>query len=293
MSFSETLANRRKSAVAVFHQFRIEARGRPIKNVFVEGFDDLAFYSFFMGSEGKRFRMTFGKRNMDRIIQWFYAEGFNDTDTIFVRDSDFDKFIGDLPVGDHVFTTCGYSVENYICAPNALKRYLKERLCTTTQEFDADADVSHFDHLVTELFRWSAPLMGAIIKRKRSNLDVNLDVIDLVTPFTILLRGEPLPPFDKSDYCVGGIEISDFTGSIEDGIAFTAQTATMWLRGHQFAKIVSAYLESRHQFLAKEFKSGKISQFNKRASSNYDPNSTIEKLIPFADGTEELRQAVT
>ncbi len=287
--FEKTLSERSKSAIAVFHRFRIEVRVKPSANVFVEGFDDLSFYRYFLRLNGDvRMRVTFGKRNMDRIIEWFYAEGFSDTNTLFIRDSDFDRYLGFLPTGDHVFVTCGYSVENYVCSAESLVQYIKDRLCLSEEEYDFSADIKRLNELLTKLFVWYAPLMGAVIKRKRADKDVDLDLIDFRKTFRALLEGGGLPEFDAKDYCVGGIELEDFNDSLDDGVSYTSQEPFYWIRGHQLVGVVSDYLEYIHGVYLDKFKSGELMQFNKKAAQGYNSHSTFERLIAFTDGTDAL-----
>lgn len=296
MTFEETLETRKRSAIAVFHRFRIEVRTKSEKFTFVEGFDDLAFYrTIAVGTsrENSNFRITFGKRNMDRIVEWFYSEGYSDTDTIFIRDSDYDKYLGRLPLGDHVFTTCGYSVENYVCAPNVLRRFFLERFCLDTSEVDIDYEVSFFVQSLEILFEWVSPLIGAILLRKQKDFDVDLDRIDFSREFKKILSGKKLGEFEIDKYCIGGLTKEDFTEeSAQEGKKFCDQDAMLWFRGHDLMSLTAIYLRISTDRFKKELKENRITQFKRNVSSDFSVPAIFERLLSLAVGTDRLLVAI-
>jgi hypothetical protein len=295
MTLEEILETRKRSAVAVFHRFRLEVRTRVPQNIFIEGFDDVLFYSKLTRTGELRnalLRLTYGKRNMDRIIEWFYAEGFADTDTLFIRDSDFDRFLGCLPTGDHVFSTCGYAVENYVCAREALRRYFLENFCVDPVEVNVDGFIDLFESSTRSLFEWMAPLIGRILREVRNGLILNLQALDLRGEFRSLLQGLELGDIYDKDFLAIGIVLDHEEPTLEEGSRYTAQDPISWIRGKQLIQNASVFLREASDDLRKQLKQNEITQFRKAASQDFSEGAVFERLASFASGTAALRSAL-
>jgi hypothetical protein len=296
MNLEEILEIRKRSAVAVFHRFRLEVRTRTPKNIFVEGFDDLMYYSRVRENGGysdARIRLTYGKRNMDRIIQWFYAEDYVDTDTLFIRDSDFDRFLAMLPQGDKVFVTCCYAVENYVCNRQSLLKYFTENLCVDPLEVDVESMIDRFEAANGALFEWMAPLIGHIVVELRKGTVLSLDALDLSPEFKLLLSGKDLPDIFERDFATIGIALErDNEEAAVEGARFVAQDALCWIRGKQLLRNAAVFLRQSSEDLRSKLRAGEISQLKKTATQDFSDHAVFERLAPLAKGSDALRQAL-
>ena len=294
MSFEDFLEERKRSAIAVFHRFRLERDTHRQLNLFVEGFADSTYYQHVLDKldiNDRRVRITYGKRNMDRIIEWFYAEGYEDTRSIFLRDSDFDAFLASAPVGDHVFLTCGYSVENYVCSSPSLEKFYRQVFCVAP-EFPVSDAVEEFLTASERLFRWLTPLIGAILYAIRAGRTLDLDKLDTKDFFKTALSGADMPEFRTADFGDLGLAAEDFNDEAEDlGERFCSQDAMLWLRGHQTLIHCSLFLARAHETLREQAKREHGFQMNRRISPDFSPPAVFERLASLAVGTDRLREA--
>lgn len=296
MTLEEILEKRKRSAVAVFHRFRLAVAKGNVRTVFVEGFADKFYYTRFLPDgrfEAADVRITFGKRNMDRIIQWFYAEDYGSETAIFIRDSDFDRWLGSVPTGDHVFITCGYSVENYICSAESLRRFFEEVFCVEPGEIDIAAEVGRFTAALQRVFTWMAPLIGAILWALREDgRTLELDALPITPVFRAALEGGDLPEVAAFDYAAANLEAGDFRPeSAELGEAFCQQGAYWWMRGHFLTSFAGAYLEFMYAELNARRKAGEIEHLNRTISGDFSPAGTLERLASLSAPTDRLLAA--
>src|SRR4051812_32722033 len=109
MSFSELISKKRESANAIFHKFRTAVRDDNELHIFMEGYEDILYYerllSELKGLFGRDWNSynCLGKRNMDHVAKLFMESAFTDSNVIFLRDSDFDRFLGVIAPTKTVF----------------------------------------------------------------------------------------------------------------------------------------------------------------------------------------------
>ena len=200
-TFEQVLEKRKTTAVAIFHRFRLEVATGLDKVLFVEGFDDKIFYSFFLplgNATADHIRLSFGKGNMDRIVSMYYANNMQDRcRAIFIRDSDFDDFLGTLPTGPAFEFTAGYSVENYVFTEASLKRFVKERLAVIDVEYNIDGCLKRYRDCATTLFKYLATLFGPAIDAMTCGSKLEFDAFDIRELAKTFLSGRKLPPIDE------------------------------------------------------------------------------------------------
>src|ERR1700722_2120097 len=122
------LSGKRKSPSAIFHKFRVDSSIHSRRHIFVESYEDIGYYGRNAGKINglsPKFHLCFGKKNLDNVASLYWKSDIKEAIVLFIRDSDFDVFLGSAPRGKDFFLTCGYAVENYVCSEEALEAYLR------------------------------------------------------------------------------------------------------------------------------------------------------------------------
>lgn len=119
MSYLETLRKRRKIPAAVWHQVRTSlGTGKFDFYAAFEGEEDEVFYSRFLNERfpDKTFRPVIcdGKGGVLALHDKVVETHGSPRNVFFFVDSDHDRFLGADNYPAQTFSTCGYSVENYI-----------------------------------------------------------------------------------------------------------------------------------------------------------------------------------
>lgn len=298
MSFQETMDRRRSGANAIFHRFRTAIKPGDDLHIFVEGYDDVCLYDKLLSDLKGLFgvhwhtHICLGKKNMDRIVQLLNESAFKDRNVRFIRDSDFDRFLGNITSNDSLFLTCGYSVENYVCTSDVLQRFFRSNFGVDPLEVDVAARVqTHLDR-VARMFDWLSPTIGAAIFAVREGIQLDLNRLPVSDIYKILQAGEALPAgFEEEDLHRAGILQEYFNAeSAAQGTAFAQQDAMAWLRGKYLLECTSEFLIEERQQLASDYRAGRISRFNRRSSQDNSPAAVFERLCATAPGSTELRR---
>ncbi|MBC6980453.1 DUF4435 domain-containing protein [Caulobacter sp. 17J80-11] len=301
-SFKDALDKVARRPVAIFHRFRLAAERHDCDvHVFLEGYDDVTFYGKTIDSAAAKMQkrwvdyICFGKRNLDEVERLYSASDLRNKKVLFIRDSDFDAFLGYAPIKDYVFLTDGYSVENYVCTVDTIKTFVTRNFGIDTSEIAVDDIGNEFKERVRLLFTWLKPLLGAALAAVSSGRQLDLDKLDVSTPFKAALRGEDLPEaFDPAQLLAIGLRDSDF--SIESTTLaerFSNNDDARWLRGKYLLTAASIFLEHIGSRLLTAHKEGKIHRFNRRANTNYQPSMIFERLCAYADQPPGLEEALT
>lgn len=301
MSYQNSINTRRGTANAIFHKFRTAIKPGRELHLFVEGYDDICLYdrllSDLKGLFGSRWHtyICLGKNNMDRIVQLLRESAFSDRNVLFVRDSDFDRFLGTITADDNIFLTCGYSVENYVCTEYTISRFMRSTFGVDPNEVNIDASSARHVALVNDLFEWMSPVVGAALYAVRSGVQLDLNRLPVSDMYRLLYKGDPLPDtFPKADIDKCGILPEHFNvESLKLGKSFSQLDAMRWLRGKYLLECTSVFLFEERSFLHNEYRLGNISRFNKKNSSDYSAPATFERLCAVAPGTDELRLALS
>lgn len=298
MSFKEKIDARRQTATAVFHRFRTAARLDGSLHLFVEGYDDWSFYGRLLGDLSAsipwRMHVCFGKKNMDRVVQLYRSSPFTKHNVLFIRDSDFDRFLGIVPIDDDVFVTCGYSVENYVCNSASLTSFISRVFGVDPYEVDIVAKVDRHFQLVSEVFAWMTEFIGAVLVAIRAGQQLDLDSVDVIATYKAAYEGRPLAPCvppDQLERC--RLDSAHFGAeSMLLGRSFTQQEAEWWLRGKYLMLCTCEFLRFQHEELRARHRRKEISQFNRRSSPDFSAPAVFERLSGFTNGTEVLRLAL-
>lgn len=282
-SFRELLDKRKRTAVAIFHRFRLEVLGGLSQALFIEGFEDKAFYSRYLPQgdfEVDCVQITFGKRNMDRIISLYYAGGLDARcDARFIRDSDFDEYLGTLPAGDRVIILDRYSVENFIFVPSSYRMLLSARFGISSDEYDVSACVDRYERGVRDIFQHLAPIFGATFAALEDGKSLDLNALGIREIASTYFATGALRDLTDADF--HRCKIDDQYRTEETrlrGMQFVERDAFLWLRGHYLALVCSAYVQRTHNTICALKASGILHTLNPNLSSDFSASALSERM---------------
>lgn len=297
MEFAEQLLERSRSPAAIFHRYRVDPTIEDRPHIFVEGYDDLLFYGNLVGrllGEISKFHICFGKRNLDRIFVLFQETELRPDRTLFIRDSDFDYFLGNVAPADHLFLTAGYAVENYVCSAASVRSLILTLFGLHEDEFDAMAEVEKFSGFLSRIFSWLTPIHGAILYASRQLRILDLDQLDFDRYFTLVVDGDVLPnPAEIAELANMHLVEEDFSEeSLALGEAYGQQDYFLWLRGKYLIKALSIFLRKLESDVRERHKAGEIRQFNRRVHPDFSPNILFERIIAHVVVDADLRDVL-
>lgn len=287
MTFKDNLTGKRKSPTAIFHKFRVDSSIRSRWHVFVEGYEDVGFYSRHVpttkGIEPK-FHICLGKKVLDEVARLYWSSNISASLILFIRDSDFDGFLGIAPSGVDMFVTCGYAVENYVCSAEALKSYLSNVLCLDEDEVDIANVVDGYVTAATAFHEWLSPLYGAVFVALKAGRKVDLNKFKIEDHFALLLKGSSLGEITSiSELEAIGLDQADFSDeSLDHGRQFSQLPALNWIRGKFLLTILTLYLRKQEAELRRLHKIGSISRFNKKAAAQINEAGVFDRLSGLA-----------
>lgn len=293
MTFKEEISGKSKSPTAIFHRYRVDTSAYNRVHLFVEGYEDVGFYSYHVPQSGDmnaKFHVCFGKKNLDFIIKLYRNSRIEAPNTLFIRDSDFDKYLGTVTACRDLFLTCGYSVENYVCGPDVLQRFLLTVFCIEEDPVRDDA-VEEFSNICLRFHDWVAPLYGAAMYAVRNERNVDLDKFSASVFYDFYGKQAALPDIVQVlDLERIGLTAGDFN---EDSEKIAADYRTLdpiyWTRGKYILELISIFIRKLAPKLLAMQKTGQIRTFNRKAMATLDEVSVYQKLCSFAGATKDLR----
>lgn len=293
MTFKEKINERRKSAAATFHKFRTDSSIHSRRHYFVEGYEDVKFYARHIpktAKEAPRFHVCFGKKNLDEVAKLYWSSDITSSTILFIRDSDFDHFLGRAPSGRDLFLTCGYAVENYVCSAVALERYFSLILCVDEAEVSLDDFVTRYVSLADRFHQWLSPLYGATMVALSAGRKIDLNQLNVALHFSKLLCGiDPENPLEMAELAKIGLEKTDFNeDAMQLGVQFAKLPALQWLRGKYLLTIATSFIRSKEAECRLQFKAGNITRFNVKAVSGMTEEGIFDTLSSWAEPTTRL-----
>jgi hypothetical protein len=298
MEFTKILANRSKSAVAVFHKYRLEVVvNRDRKYIFVEGYDDLFFYREVgrrIGLTNADFRVAFGKKNLDRIIQWFHDEGFAWSDTLFIRDRDYDELFGRLPDYPNLLVTVGYSVENYVCQPDNIAAVVVQSFGVDPLEIDVTAEVRYFSNQLAMLSGEMHDYLYELFSCLESEVNIDLNSVSFRSMGVQLLEGDltEVRTF-LLDCCLSFRDLrGGFTTTVRADL-YALNDPFVCMRGKHLLELVCEFLGFVRRKLVALDELGRLSIFNKRGMASIEMNAVFERLALSAETPKDIEAALS
>lgn len=184
MSYLEALRERRKTPVAAWHKLRTSiTTGKFDFYVAFEGEEDEEFYSKFLTDRfpTKTFRPVIcdGKGGVLALHSEVVAAYGGPKNVFFFLDSDHDKFLKEAEYPTQTFSTCGYSVENYIYDNTVILEGIKKhfQLNPSDELVDDIRDALQTDQLTFEAR--TRFVMSYVVALRAEDQSPNLENIGL------------------------------------------------------------------------------------------------------------------
>lgn len=295
-NFLKDLKSRARDPRAIYHKFRTSNLLDENHYYFVEGYEDKEYLSFVCQSLEQKSISTicFGKKNLDKVYDEFLKSPVTRVPVKFVRDRDFDRFLNRTISENHLFLTCGYSIENYICSNKSLKRFIDERMSLSDSEIDVDEILSRFTSIVTALHQWLKPLYKLIFAAIDNLQEFDLNkfnvgkyIKDIVNQNT-QITPENLPELKAVG--LNKITPSDRHSCLSN--EYCEIDPFMAIRGKYLLSITTEFLRGLADFYAREHKEGRIFNFNRSICSQINSERVFSDLAVRSPPTERLRSMV-
>lgn len=296
MSFADDLLERRKSPVALFHRFRTSTNKSNTINLFVEGYHDNLYYtSVYSRSDVSEFfqmktYITLGKKNLDKVYDLYVRSDIKYRVVGFVRDSDFDFFLGNIKPTQSLFLTCGFSVENYVCSNRALTGFYRSVFGVDPDEVDIESRCASHFLTVDRLFESMAAFFGATMRVSSQQRPVDMDKFDVVSAYNKIREAKQIIELKPNDFkdCLLGDDDFD-SEALSVGGKFVSQKSDQWLRGKYLLICTCEFLKTEYETLKIMYHNKEITQFNRASSVDFSKNSVFERMAGGAIPTQHLR----
>jgi hypothetical protein len=199
MSFLESLRQAPLSAIAQWGLFVIEYQpgGKSIF-LFHEGRTDPAFYRGFVEQakpEDYQVRLVRcgTKREVLERIEDFRSRYEENPRALFFVDKDHDDLVGnETDIGySFLYTTCAYSIENYVCCQTVLSSYLIDVIGLPDMDSRIPAIVAQYEANKAALYRAGLPAMAWIVAARELFSTVHLNNINNTKLFDLTDDLEP------------------------------------------------------------------------------------------------------
>ena len=186
MSFVDLLRCARRGPTTVLHEFKTNYDPSKKRiHAFVEGYEDLVFYRFYLQSLARREYRVFtyrcgNKQAVYNTFQKLTASSPAPAHVLFFVDKDLSDVLEEQwPVDDRVYVTDVYSIENYFVTREVFSRLCTDLIRLRNVDFDFDLVFEHFEQQLTRFYRLVLPTMAWIVCARRFGLRPNLNNIDL------------------------------------------------------------------------------------------------------------------
>jgi hypothetical protein len=292
-NFEASLREKAKSPVATYHRFRTSVRDKSLLYLFVEGYEDVAFYAFACRLLGIRadFHVCFGKKNLDAVYTVFGASPIKDSSVGFIRDRDFDHFLGTVGDREMYFVTCGYAVENYVFTIESVSGFFLFNMGVNSREVDVSAYAVEFSERLSVLHTTLLSLYSCCFAAMREGTAFDLDKVDLSDHIRRVIDG-------SSDTYQLPAQISAISGlSIENvkdddlklAEKYCQVDAPTALRGKFLAEFARIFLNRKFDDLRVKHKATVIQSFNKACGSMLGKDALYSVLVGRAGVSERLK----
>ncbi|MBY6042398.1 DUF4435 domain-containing protein [Phaeobacter italicus] len=283
-NFIRLLQEKQKSPTAIYHKFRTSSLRSDCCYIFVEGYEDKEFYpQKFLDAGGKAHTtVCFGKKNLDKVFEEFKNSPVERVKVGFIRDSDFDFFLGKISEAEEFFITCGYAVENYVCSEESLSRYIIERMGVDENEVDHTHSLATYRELVDDLNNWLIPVYARVFQAISECREIDLDKLNIQNYAKMHLRGNGLPDINTIDDLkkMGfdeGIPVEKYFESANE---YSKKESFLALRGKYLLAVATEFLKFLSEELLAKHKAKEIINFNRAVCSQINCERVFADLAP-------------
>lgn len=296
-SFLQNLKEYSKSPLSVYHKFRTLTRSDDTLYLFVEGYDDKSYYSALCEAKGLKARVfiTFGKNNLDTIYFEHSASSKKSKNVKFIRDRDFDQFLGKVKSSEDFFVTCAYSVENYVFTEAAIAKLLEARYGLDPSEVDIFEDIGKFSEALEALNNWLVPLYAKAFECSLSNHKVDLNKVNIDTYAKAVLKKKNLP----SEFPFSELGLEDYLNTppppelVASASTYIGESHHKTIRGKYLATLSAEFLKLTLEKYIQLHKSGAIAHLNRSACGSISVEAIFTAMIPYAKASDRLYEALS
>lgn len=193
MSMLEIHKSALDSRASVYHEFLAQyKREEKVVYGFVEGKDDPVFYLGHIESilpEGWEIKLfaSGGKENVLKVHENIDWRSFKKKRICFFIDRDLSDLIPErIRQDSNIYTTSGYSIENYIVKSQVFERVLKELYgFDALPESERQQLKKFFDQELESFYKLMVPIMAVILNWRRSGEKANLNNVDIKKIFSV------------------------------------------------------------------------------------------------------------
>ena len=292
MSYLETLRERRKTPVSAWHKLRTSLATQKFDfYVAFEGEEDEEFYSGFLAERfpGKKFRPVIcdGKGGVFALHGAVIETYGILRNVFFFVDSDHDCFVGVAGYPAHTFSTCGYSVENYLYDTEVVLSGIKKHFQLNPADELCDEVRAAFEGDRQVFEARAKSLMSYVVALRANDQSPKLDKVDLNAVFE--LQDDGLSP--RNIDCVALLAAAEVDPLPSNEVLQHARLLrhchpNSYIRG----KLVAQFVVNFCRRIAKRFADKhKLNGRPLKAKIEFGKNNFVSVFVDFVDVPHRLR----
>lgn len=215
------------------------------------------------------------------------SESFSSVKRRFVRDRDFDVFMGMADDAEDIFLTCGYSIENYLIVEEDIRRFIVNTFCESIQGWQSyvDQELEKLFMLIKLLHVRLERLYAFCFSKIGTGEVVNLDTISfrkIIAKYEVSIRDFEL----YVDQGVASIVDEDFVEEEKFDIFFDKAReyvegcSEKRVRGKYLLGVLAEFLEHIYEKMKENNLSEQYGKINVRRNAmiNFSDRYVFERL---------------
>lgn len=267
MSMLETLNEAIEEKSSVYHEFLLQyKKGQKVIYGFVEGKDDPIFYTgciehYLLDGWDLKLLPAGGKKNVLEIHSAIDWRRFKKKQICFFIDRDLSALIPEKVVlKSNIYTTTGYSIENYVVQSSVCVRSLREVYgLSDVPEKEMKVVQSLFETQREKFYLLMIPVMSTILQWRTTSKKANLNNVNLNKLFKVDCgRLEELDAEKSIEILHGQCDVhlpDDFDITNEVKIFSPASVYRKFVRGKYLLWFLVRFCNSIHKESVKTFPS--------------------------------------
>lgn len=293
-AFKDKIEASGKSPVAIFHRFRTKMHQRDVLYLFVEGYDDVFFYSAASQKVGIKTDSIncFGKKILESVYAIWKESKLRNANVLFIRDRDFDAHLGSVNEGNAFVLTRGYSVENYVCNPESLAAFISSRMGLSNEEIDINAELESYNRALYRFHMASVILYAKAFAAIESGRKIDLDEICISNCVDRAFEGvedykELALTFGSVDEIFSEVVVK--CKHLKSAHRYTSLQPEFAIRGKYIITLAYRFLRDLYERALAAHKKNEIVCFNRRLGARLSEQFIFEDLVATAGVPDEVR----